>query len=175
MIRKTLSVLCLCALTSLALAQGTSIHANVIARAEEHESTALRDEVRSAFDGALLIRGRDEGRESQLQLYVHPTLVSIAGDEVVVVTVFLGSRMSDDMIEEGAKHEIWYAGGSVPEDVEGGTFVRQYMTKDVLGRMVTVHDTQSFTFPVSELDAEINRYLDRLIEWMSCTSTNTCE
>jgi len=115
------------------------------------------------------------GRESQLQLYVHPTLVSIARDEVVVVTVFLGSRMSDDMIEEGAKHEIWYAGGSVPEDVEGGTFVRQYMTKDVLGRMVTVHDTQSFTFPVSELDAEINRYLDRLIEWMSCTSTNTCE
>ena len=156
-----------------AFSQGHGVKVLVFDHGPESPFAQINEDLSSSLKNALELRGI-KSSEIGLQLYSHASTFFAGADEYVAVTMIQGVRLEEAAIEAGAEHEIWYAGQADLDDSPSATNVRQYMTREVLGQYVSIIDIKTFAFPKSQMESELNRFIDELVNRRSCEAFDSC-
>jgi hypothetical protein len=159
---------------SSALSQSGGIKILVIEHGPEFPFSEINQDLSSTLKNALKLRGIPSS-ETGLQLYAQASTFFAGSDEYVAVTMVEGVRLEEAAIEAGAEHEIWYAGHTDLVNTPSATNVRQYMTREVLGQYVSIIDIKTFAFPKSQMEDELNRYIDELVNRSYCEMLVSCD
>ncbi|NQV74085.1 hypothetical protein HQ496_13275 [bacterium] len=166
-----LFLLTLC--TTVAYGQNTAILYHGVGSAPDDPYEVLNREVWNAFRTELQLRGIPNDKSGMV---LYGRTVSHPGNdaEMLVMSITEGMMLREAAIEAGAKNQIWYAEQSAPEDATEASFVREYMTREILQNHVQVTNVVIRVFERSELEATVSRYVDDLIRRVSCRYPDEC-
>lgn len=130
--------------------------------------TRVTRSVREALEYEFRLNGIEaaDSYVSQLVLSAR-SVVTPAGDHIMVAIVE-GSGLTEPILDAAAENEIWYADKPRPENLEEGSFVRQYMTRETFGDLLRVHGVRLLFFPEQDLQMEISLYVADYRDRMSC-------
>ena len=158
----------LCVLfSSSVLAQSSPVHVKWFDREGFEQWRPLHQEIAEAFDSELKLRGYPDSGQG-MNMFFRAEEMEFNEETQVFLSLVESFKLRDEVIEAGAKNQIWYAGQTEPEDFEEGKWVREYMTKEVLANMVQVTNVVQLVFPTSELNRTISNYLDEREERTRC-------
>jgi hypothetical protein len=160
-------------LSSVAYSQGHGIKVLVMDHGPENPSAQINEELRSSLKTALELR-EIESPDTGLQLYADASTFFAGTDEYVTVTMIEGVRLEEAALDAGAENEIWYAGQADLPDTPSATNVRQYMTREALGQYVLITNITTFAFPKSQMESELDRYIDKLVNRSYCETPDSC-
>lgn len=128
---------------------------------------AVNEEVFEAFEAELTLRGISQVGPG-LQLYLRSQTHHSSDGEMVFVSIVEGNRLSEEIIEAGAEAQIFYAETPKPENMEEARFVREYVTREVLGNLVQISHMEQLIFHKSEMNRQISEYFDDLNKRFEC-------
>ena len=140
---------------------------------EEPEYAVLGDVI-AAFRNTLELRGWLGSDETGRQVYIAAREATESGQNMLMLSISLGSRMTAATVEAGTENQIWYAGKPEPENPAEARFVREYMTKEALENMVHIYSTDLLLFPKNQLDMQVNEYLDQMLARQYCMRSTDC-
>lgn len=124
--------------------------------------------VHEALESEFELRGIPAG-ESHASRFVLGARSIVTGDgEYLALALVEGSGLAEPVLDAAAENELWYADKPQPENLEEGRFVRQYVTREVFGDLMRVHDVRLLFFPADDLQMEISRYVDDYRERTTC-------
>lgn len=166
-------VLVVLMLASDAFCQQLNVKVLVFEHGPEHQFAEINRNLSTSLQNALELRGIKPS-ESGIQLYAHASTFFAGADEYVAVTMIEGVTLSEDVITSASENEIWYAGQTdLPQTPEAKN-VRQYMTREVLGHYVSIVDIKTFAVPKSQMESELDRFVDELVYRHSCEAFDSC-
>ena len=167
------SFLVLLLVPGVASAQEFSLDVTYIDHGPEDLDSGITREVYDIFQSQLRLKGiYSKGAETLL--YTSATSFQDGQNDLVGFTIVEGGRLSEPIIESASKHQIWYAGKPEPENPEEARFVRELMTKEVIGNMVHLGELKTFVVPKSQLERTISNYIDQLQERFDCFQSGEC-
>lgn len=138
-----------------------SIEARSTLSDPDHPDAALNMRVAMLFQDELRTRGiprEGPGIEVRFLAQTHAT----PDGPVILLSLVEGMHLSEPVLDAAAKHEIWYAGKPVPENLEEGKFVREYMTREVLEGHVQISNIVQHIVSDADLPGVVSSYLDEL-------------
>lgn len=171
---RLLSLVVLFFLSSTSVGQGLSVKVRIFDHGPQQADSALNRELATALQGALELRGMKSEKEG-IQLYSSAKSFEAASEEFLAVTMIEGIGLQDEAIEKGVEYQIWYAGKPVPDNPEESKFAREYMTRFALEQLINIYDIKILVFPKSQMEPEINQYMDDLIYRHSCEANDVCD
>lgn len=151
-----------------ASAQSSPIYVKWMDRDGHESARALHERIADAFNSELVLRGYpNEGQGMELFFTAQEVLTS--DGSLVFMSLVESFPLREDVIEAGAKSQIWYAGRDEVEHPEEGRWVREYMTREVLTNHVHIENIEQLAFPKTELSVAISSYFDNLAERRRCS------
>jgi hypothetical protein len=167
MLRTFLSILFLVLFVSSSSAQTIPIHVQWMDHGADDPAIELNRNIGQILRNELQSRGiPSEGQG--LSLFFRAQSYTTSESDLVLLSLVEGHGLNERIVEAGAKNQIWYAGQEVPENANEGTFVREYMTREILSNQVQVTNIESLVVPSGELSRAVSQYLDELFERMRC-------
>ena len=140
----------------------------------DHPDTRVTRAVRQALERELELRGIQTGDSYLSRLVLDARSVMTSDGEYILVAVVEGGGLTEPVIEAAAENEVWYADKPRPENLEEGSFVRQYMTREVFTDLMRVHGVRLLHFPVDDLQMEMSLYVEDYRDRMTCDDPRDC-
>ncbi|MFT4603479.1 MAG: hypothetical protein ACI9W4_000193 [Rhodothermales bacterium] len=144
-----------------------------VAEGPDDPDQALNRTVIEALQAEFLLRGYPSAGYG-LRLHARAEALATSEGKQVILSIVEGSGLRENSVEAGAQNQIWYAGTELPEDLEEGKMVREYMTREVLENLVSVHGIRILVFDQAGLGREIARYVDEVEARMNCQTPQGC-